>query len=199
MRPSSVCEVVKAAPSGGYRCVECGWSGVRWAGRCSQCQAWGSIEERGSATGVSATTVTRARPAAVPARPIAEVDARPAATWATGVDELDQVLGGGLVSGAVVLLAGEPGTGKSTLLLDVASRAASQGRTVLYVSGEESAAQVRLRAERIGALRPAAAAGGRDRPGHRPRPRRGGRPRAADRRLGADRRAATRWTAAPGA
>ncbi len=64
------------------------------------------------------------------------------------------MLGGGIVSGAVVLLAGEPGIGKSTLLLDVASRAASHGRTVLYVTGEESAAQVRLRAERIGALRP---------------------------------------------
>jgi DNA repair protein RadA/Sms len=70
------------------------------------------------------------------------------------VDEFDRVLGGGLVGGAVVLLAGEPGVGKSTLLLDVASRAASHGRRVLYVTGEESAAQVRLRAERIGALRP---------------------------------------------
>src|SRR5680860_487335 len=72
----------------------------------------------------------------------------------TGVDELDRVLGGGLVPGAVVLVAGEPGVGKSTLLLDVASRAAQHSRTVLYVTGEESAAQVRLRAERIGALRP---------------------------------------------
>ncbi len=78
----------------------------------------------------------------------------PAAAWPTGVGELDRVLGGGVVSGAVVLLAGEPGTGKSTLALDVAARAATSGRTVLYVTGEESAAQVRLRAERIGALRP---------------------------------------------
>jgi DNA repair protein RadA/Sms len=98
--------------------------------------------------------VTTARAAAIPARPIAEVAADAALTWPSGVDELDRVLGGGVVSGAVVLLAGEPGVGKSTLLLDVASRAASTGRTVLYVTGEESAAQVRLRAERIGALRP---------------------------------------------
>jgi DNA repair protein RadA/Sms len=98
--------------------------------------------------------VTQARGVATPARPIAEIEPEGAATWATGVDELDRVLGGGVVSGAVVLLAGEPGVGKSTLLLDVASRAASHGRTVLYVTGEESAAQVRLRAERIGALRP---------------------------------------------
>jgi DNA repair protein RadA/Sms len=98
--------------------------------------------------------VTQARAVATAARPIAEVDADAAVAWPTGVEELDRVLGGGLVGGAVVLLAGEPGVGKSTLLLDVASRAASSRRRVLYVTGEESAAQVRLRAERIGALRP---------------------------------------------
>jgi DNA repair protein RadA/Sms len=98
--------------------------------------------------------VTRPRIVTTSARPIAEVEADAAAVWPTGVDELDRVLGGGIVSGAVVLLAGEPGVGKSTLLLDVASRAASRTRTVLYVTGEESAAQVRMRAERIGALRP---------------------------------------------
>ena len=98
--------------------------------------------------------LTAARSVSSPARPIAEVEAQPAHTWATGIDELDRVLGGGLVGGSVVLLAGEPGVGKSTLLLDVASRVASGGRSVLYVTGEESAAQVRLRAERIGALRP---------------------------------------------
>ncbi len=133
-----------------FRCAECGWTSTRWVGRCGECQAWGSLEEAGGPT----AGMTQARSVAVPARPIAEVEASHAATWASGVDELDRVLGGGIVSGAVVLLAGEPGTGKSTLLLDVASRAASQGRTVLYVTGEESAAQVRLRAERIGALRP---------------------------------------------
>jgi DNA repair protein RadA/Sms len=100
------------------------------------------------------TGVTRARTATTAARPIAEVEAGAAASWPTGVDELDRVLGGGIVSGAVVLLAGEPGVGKSTLLLDVASRAATSARTVLYITGEESAAQVRMRAERIGALRP---------------------------------------------
>src|SRR5690606_14119497 len=70
----------------------------------------------------------------------------------TGVGEFDRVLGGGIVPGAVVLMAGEPGIGKSTLALDVAARAARTGRSVLYVSGEESAAQVKLRAERIGAV-----------------------------------------------
>jgi DNA repair protein RadA/Sms len=133
-----------------FRCVECGWTTAKWAGRCGECQAWGTVEELSAPpSGVTqARTVTRA------ARPISEVEADAAAAWPTGVEELDRVLGGGLVGGAVVLLAGDPGVGKSTLLLEVASRAASSRRRVLYVTGEESAAQVRLRAERIGALRP---------------------------------------------
>jgi len=94
-----------------------------------------------------------ARPGS-PAQAIADVDAHAAAYRPTGVGEFDRVLGGGIVPGAVVLLAGEPGVGKSTLLLDVAARAADGGAKVLYVTGEESAAQVRLRAQRIGALRP---------------------------------------------
>ena len=88
-----------------------------------------------------------------PARPIAEIDVEAARARPTGVGELDRVLGGGLVPGAVLLLAGEPGVGKSTLLLDVAKHYAAVG-TALVVTGEESAAQVRLRAERIGALHP---------------------------------------------
>ncbi len=87
-----------------------------------------------------------------PAIPIGDVDARRAESRSTGVSEFDRVLGGGLVPGAVVLVAGEPGIGKSTLLLDVAARAGRGGQTVLYVSGEESAAQVRVRAERIEAM-----------------------------------------------
>jgi DNA repair protein RadA/Sms len=133
-----------------YRCVECGWSAAKWVGRCNECQAWGTVLEVAAPT----AGITKARTAAQPAQPIAEVNADAAATWSTGVEELDRVLGGGIVSGAVVLMAGEPGVGKSTLLLDVASRAATHTRTVLYVTGEESASQVRVRAERIGALRP---------------------------------------------
>src|SRR3954447_4581126 len=136
-------------PRPGFRCGECGWATQKWVGRCGECQAWGTVEEV-----ARPLAVTPVRTAAEPARPIAEVESESAVTTPTGVDELDRVLGGGLVGGAVVLLAGEPGVGKSTLLLDVASRAASHGRRVLYVTGEESAAQVRLRAERIGALRP---------------------------------------------
>jgi DNA repair protein RadA/Sms len=99
----------------------------------------------------SALTVAAGAPSA-PARPISQVDLASAQATATGVAELDRVLGGGLVPGAVVLLAGEPGVGKSTLLLEVAHRCATAGRRALYVTGEESAGQVRLRAQRTGAL-----------------------------------------------
>lgn len=131
------------------RCTECGWTTAKWAGRCGACQAWGTVAEVG-ATGARTASVPPARPA----QPIGDVDVERAQASSTGVGEFDRVLGGGLVPGAVVLMAGEPGIGKSTLALDVAARAARAGRTVLYVSAEESAAQVRLRAERIRALAP---------------------------------------------
>lgn len=135
----------------GHRCGECGWTSIRWVGRCGGCQAWGTVQEIG---GQAPARTQPAAHIALPAVPIGEVDARQALSCPTGVAEFDRVLGGGLVAGAVVLVAGEPGIGKSTLLLDVAARAAMTGRRVLYVSGEESAAQVRLRGERIGALAP---------------------------------------------
>ena len=146
-----------AAKSGGsrsreresYRCSECGWTTVKWIGRCKECQAWGTLVE------VGGRPVGRTTPAASvrePARPIGEVDLSASEHHATGVEEFDRVLGGGMVPGGVVLVAGDPGIGKSTLLLDVAARVAAGGGPALYVSGEESAAQVRMRAERIGAV-----------------------------------------------
>ncbi|CCI54054.1 DNA repair protein RadA [Nostocoides jenkinsii] len=132
----------------GYRCSECGWTTPKWVGRCGECQAWGAVAEAG---GIGIRTKAAAS-VARPAVPIATVDVRRAVARATGVAEFDRVLGGGLVPGSVVLIAGEPGIGKSTLLLDVAARAARSGATALYVSGEESAAQVRARAERIEAI-----------------------------------------------
>jgi len=136
------------ARSSGYRCSECGWTTVKWVGRCGECQAWGSVSEIGAVT----IRTTAAGTVARPALRIGQVDIQRAAARSTGVSEFDRVLGGGLVPGAVVLVAGEPGIGKSTLLLDVAARAAREGQDVLYVSGEESAAQVRMRAERIEAM-----------------------------------------------
>ncbi|MCK7627339.1 DNA repair protein RadA [Streptomyces sp. RS10V-4] len=137
----------KERPS--YRCTECGWTTAKWLGRCPECQAWGTVEEYGGAPAVRTTAPGRVTTAALP---IGQVDGKQAAARSTGVPELDRVLGGGLVPGAVVLLAGEPGVGKSTLLLDVAAKAACADHRTLYVTGEESASQVRLRADRIGAL-----------------------------------------------
>ncbi|GAA2521833.1 DNA repair protein RadA [Rarobacter incanus] len=107
------------------------------------------MREASAPTGPKTTAV---KPPADSALPISKVPAEGAAAFSVGAPEFDRVLGGGLVAGAVVLVAGEPGIGKSTLLLDVAGRVAHAGRTALYITAEESAAQVRLRADRIGAL-----------------------------------------------
>jgi DNA repair protein RadA/Sms len=118
-----------------------------WAGRCTGCDEWNTlVEER---TAPAARSV--GAPAA-PARPIADVADRDAAPMATGVPELDRVLGGGLVPGSVTLVGGEPGIGKSTLLLQAAASMAAAGRPALYLTAEESAPQVRARAQRLGAL-----------------------------------------------
>lgn len=131
----------------GFQCSECGWTTPRWVGRCGQCQAWGSVAE----TSAPKLRVGASAPV-TPATRITEVPLDAARAIPSGVGELDRVLGAGLTPGAVVLLAGEPGVGKSTLLLEVAARWAGRGSRTLYVSAEESAAQVRLRAERIGAV-----------------------------------------------
>jgi DNA repair protein RadA/Sms len=143
------------AGTAAYRCTECGWQTAKWSGRCGECQAWGTVTEHGvsrlerlrsvAGSGRGAGMMT-----STPALPIGEVNAEHASARPTGMDELDRVLGGGLVPGAVLLLAGEPGVGKSTLLLEAGALVAESG-PVLYVTGEESAAQVKLRADRIGA------------------------------------------------
>lgn len=133
-----------------FRCVECGWTSQKWVGRCGECQAWGTVEELGAPKKLS----LQAGPISANATAIGEVDLSAAQARPTGVSELDRVLGGGLVPGAAILLAGEPGVGKSTLLLSVAAESAKKSIPVLYLSGEESASQVRLRAERIKAIDP---------------------------------------------
>src|SRR5829696_4623987 len=146
--PASSVPAMSKPPRPSHRCSECGWTSARWVGRCGECLAWGSVTEAGAPKLTSvASTVPRSK-----ATPIGRVNADEAKRMLTGVAELDRVLGAGIVPGAVVLLAGEPGVGKSTLLLEVAARWARVGRTTLYVSGEESPAQIRLRAERTDAV-----------------------------------------------
>lgn len=131
-----------------YQCTECGWTSTRWVGRCGECQAWGTVVQRNAPKLKTVTSL----PPADRALPISQVPSDSARRRPTTINELDRVLGGGLVPGAVVLLAGEPGVGKSTLLLDVAAKWARTGATTLYISGEESASQVKLRAERTGTV-----------------------------------------------
>ena len=146
-----------------------------------------SSSPRSPARSASGRVVSSRRPAE-PARPIATISAAPARARPTGVGELDRVLGGGLVPGAVVLLAGEPGVGKSTLLLDVAQQWARRRAAApsLVVSGEESVSQVRLRAERIGALHEQLYLAAETDLARGARPPRRGQARPAGARLGAD-------------
>ena len=137
-----------------YRCPECGHEVTKWVGQGPKCRSWGTIDE--AAPPKPALARVAAGAPATPARPIAEVDLETARAVSTGISELDRVLGGGIVPGAVVLLAGEPGVGKSTLLLEVAHRwaAGDSPGPSLYIPGEESPGQVRLRAERTDSVHP---------------------------------------------
>lgn len=139
--------VMSKTPRASFRCTECGWQTTKWVGRCGECQAWGSVAE-----GAAPAHRAAAAPVTRPAVPIGQVSTENSTFRSSGVPELDRVLGGGLVPGAAILLAGEPGVGKSTLLLEVAAQTARYQRRTLYVTGEESAAQVRLRADRTGGI-----------------------------------------------
>ena len=135
-----------------FRCHECGGTAPKWVGRCPSCEAWNTLVEEADVP-VSAAVAGRAAPVGRPVS-ISEVDVDQWHPRLTGIAELDRVLGGGLVPGSVTLLGGEPGIGKSTLLLQAMASVAADGARVLYVSAEESTQQVRVRAERLGALTP---------------------------------------------
>ncbi|RCS59795.1 DNA repair protein RadA [Parvibium lacunae] len=129
-----------------YVCTECGGSSPKWQGQCPHCQRWNTLVE---SVAESSPARYQALAKSAPVQPLAAVQALEVPRFGSGLDEFDRVLGGGLVPGAVVLLGGDPGIGKSTLLLQVMAALAQQ-RTVLYVSGEESAGQIALRAQRLG-------------------------------------------------
>jgi len=133
-----------AKPATVFVCADCGAETLKWQGQCPQCAHWNTLEQR---------TVVRRAPAAAAAAPAPAAMTELAATdlprLQTGMSELDRVLGGGLIPGSVTLLGGEPGIGKSTLLLQLAHHASTSTPT-LYLSGEESAAQIGVRARRLG-------------------------------------------------
>jgi len=132
--------MARASPT--YVCSSCGGETLKWQGQCPLCGEWNSLEQRSAA---SARPLSAAKPVALSSAVAATAAA---ARIASGAQELDRVLGGGIVPGSVILLGGDPGIGKSTLLLQVAASVAGS-HAVLYASGEESVAQVSLRAQRL--------------------------------------------------
>jgi DNA repair protein RadA/Sms len=133
-----------------FFCTECGNETARWQGQCPACSAWNTLVEEPVAKRDKKTSSQRLSTSPVHrATQLSSLSTESEARWPTGIDEFDFVLGGGVVPGSLILIGGEPGIGKSTLLLQVAARLASNGKRALYISGEESGAQVRLRADRL--------------------------------------------------
>ena len=131
-----------------YVCSECGYSSPKWAGKCPECEAWNTMEEQVQYTEAKLGNTTRVI-ANVTASPVTEISIENEHRYKSGINELDRVLGGGIVKGSVVLLSGEPGIGKSTILLQMCGKI-STNFNILYVSGEESSRQLKLRAGRLG-------------------------------------------------
>jgi DNA repair protein RadA/Sms len=132
-----------------FLCTDCGGETHRWEGQCPHCKEWNTLVEERVRPAPTSERIGRDASGDVRAVSLADVKGIERSRWPTGLEELDFVLGGGVVPGSLVLLGGEPGIGKSTLLLQVSARLAGSGFKVLYVSGEESAYQVKLRAERL--------------------------------------------------
>ncbi|MGH7861452.1 MAG: DNA repair protein RadA [Candidatus Dormibacteraceae bacterium] len=139
-----------AKPSLVFVCRDCGGESLRWAGQCPHCRAWNTLEELQLARRPQAVRAGAGRPSAVPLE-LSKIDLSDNPRMRLGWEELNRPLGGGVVPGSVILLAGEPGVGKSTLLMHLAVQASRAGDKVLYASGEESAHQIGLRARRLGA------------------------------------------------
>ena len=132
-----------------YVCQECGYETSKWLGRCPECTKWNTlveeIEQKGSNKDVFIIDKSSSRPVN-----INSIETKEEERFSTCIDELDRVLGGGIVKGSLVLVGGDPGIGKSTLLIQVSSNVANSGKKVLYISGEESQSQIKMRAHRLG-------------------------------------------------
>jgi DNA repair protein RadA/Sms len=133
-----------------FVCQSCGALAPRWQGRCDSCGAWNSITEENSTSGIGARAAQGAGKGRIFALSGLDAQSEPMPRLTTTIDEFDRVTGGGFVPGSVLLLGGEPGIGKSTLLIQVCAALAKQHRRVVYISGEEAVDQVRLRAQRLG-------------------------------------------------
>ena len=135
-----------------YECQACGMQSPRWMGKCPTCGAWESfVELTAEQQKILGEVAKGSAPAAASAKPITQIEEESVSRFTSGDSELDLVLGGGIVPGSLVLIGGSPGIGKSTLLLKIGGNLAAQGRRVLYVSGEESGGQIKMRANRLGA------------------------------------------------
>lgn len=140
-----------------FVCQECGYDAAKWLGKCPGCGAWNTMVEEKISSGVTASSKANGGlrlglTDSVSPMPVGKVELLEEPRFLTGSAELDRVLGGGIIPGSMVLIAGDPGVGKSSLTLRVCADVARQGKTVLYVTGEESSRQVRMRADRLGAI-----------------------------------------------
>ena len=134
-----------------YQCAACGYETPRWLGKCPECGAWNTLEEIAPQPEAPAPKQYKQRGGiGAEARPLREIETGRQVYTKSGLEELDRVLGGGIVEGALILVGGDPGIGKSTLLMQVCAHLSDNGKRVLYVSGEESARQIKLRAVRLG-------------------------------------------------
>ena len=136
-----------------YVCTDCGYESAKWMGRCPSCGAWNKMEEQAPAAPAPAAGPARKSTVLAPAAPaktLLEIEESEQERVHSGIGEFDRVLGGGIVPGSLVLIGGDPGIGKSTLLLQVSALLAEAGARVLYASGEESTRQIKMRAKRLG-------------------------------------------------
>lgn len=136
-----------------YVCQQCGYSQIGWAGKCPECDSWGSLVETLLRQDSGGQAVKKGSLSSKPVS-LSSIPSKKTSRISTKISELDRVLGGGLVAGQVVLIAGEPGIGKSTLLIEVADKLAKGNNIFLYISGEESAQQIKIRAQRLGIKNP---------------------------------------------